>query len=219
MLEEALVSSLSFTSEPWRTDSQPVTVALSTHFFLLSTGRHSLFTAITLWIWGSQRSTQTTVFSPSRNKCKEVYHIAHIHSYWSNLFQPGAVTVLGCTVRKTWCRLVLLKIRVIFKADGQSFVWNCSILEDSQKFVGRRSFPPKHLLNDITAAHQRTSCNREVFGVTIIYFYTNWIQKFTGSTISRVCRHSKQFGKHSEVSAADVYSHTYVSEWGNTKPD
>lgn len=79
----------------------------------------------------------------------------------------------------------------MFKVDDQSFVRNCSILADSQKFVWRRrSLPPKHLLNDIAAAttHQRKSCNREVFGVTIIYFYTNWIKKVIGSTICRVCR-------------------------------
>lgn len=196
--------------------------SVNSFFFLLSTGRHSLFTAITLWVWGSQGNAQTTVFSSSRSKCKEAYHSAHIHSYWSDLFQPRAASVPGCTVWKTCCRPVLLKIRLTIKVDDQSFVQNCSILADSQKFVWRRrSFPPKHLLNDIAAAttHQRKSCNREVFGITIIYFYTNWIKKFTGSTICRVCRHSEQFGKHSEVSAADVYSHTYVSEWSNTKPD
>lgn len=52
-----------------------------------------------------------------------------------------------------------------------------------------------------------------MFGVTDISFYTNLIPK------SRVCRHSGQFGKHSETSDADVDAHTYVSEWGSTKPD
>lgn len=87
--------------------------SVNSFFFLLSTGRHSLFTAITLWVWGSQGNAQTTDFSSSRSKCKEAYHTAHIHSYWSDPFQPRAASVPGCTVWKTWCRPVLLKIRCL----------------------------------------------------------------------------------------------------------
>lgn len=61
--------------------------------------------------------------------------------------------------------------------------------------------------------HLEESCNKVIFGVPVISFYTNLLPK------SRVCRHTGQFGKHSETSDADVSSHMYVSGWDSTKPD
>lgn len=105
----------------------------------------------------------------------------------------------------------------------ESFVWNCSIVYYSQKFVGRRRiYPPKKLPNDIPAATAhalRTGVVRETLGVIVISFYMNLIPKSRGDTMSRVCRHNEWFGKHFEISDADVCAHMCVSEWGNIKPD
>ena len=88
--------------------------------------------------------------------------------------------------------------------------------------MGRRSYPPKQLPNDITeaTAHTlKTRVVRETLVVIVTSFYVNLIPTSRGDTMSRVCRHKEQFGKYFEINDADVCAHMCVSEWGNIKPD
>lgn len=72
----------------------------------------------------------------------------------------------------------------------------------------RRSYTPKQLPNDITAATARTfkiRVVRETLGV-IATFYVNFILKSRWGTMSKICRHKKWFGKHFEINDADMCS-------------